>query len=220
LKGNEVPARDAALFGQFARVGLTARGFDESKLTPPQRRGLLRALEDGPKVAISALATASVNRNGWAWGTGLDNFGVNYPLRALVAGPYLGGQGEKEAMYPLRSTDADGKQLTGSVNYVIRFKKSPPVDAFWSLTVYNTADKMLVENPIQRYKFGSDTQGLKARADGSFDVLLQHEKPAGEFAPNWLPTPKGPFYMILRLYQPKDEVLSGNYALPQVEAAE
>jgi hypothetical protein len=216
LKSNAVPAQDAALFGQFARIGLTKNGFDKSKLTPPQRKGLLRALADGPKVAVSALATSTVDRNGWSWSTGLDNFGYDYPLRALVAGPYLGGNGEKEAMYPLRSTDAQGNQLAGGKNYMIRFVKAPPVNAFWSLTVYDATDKLLVENPIHRYKLGSGTKGLNVRADGSVEVRMQNAPPSGDAA-NWLPTPKGPLYVILRLYQPTDEVLSGKYELPQVE---
>ncbi len=220
LKDNPVASRDEALFAQFSRFGLTAEGFDPARLTPPQKAGLLRALADGPKVAVSALATAAVQRNGWAWATGLDHFGTNYPLRALVSGPYLGGQGEKEAMYPLRSLDAKGQQLTGAKRYVLRFKSAPPVNAFWSLTVYNAGDKMLVDNPIARYKLGSDTRGLKVRTDGSFEVPLQADKPEGEFAANWLPAPKGPFYMILRLYQPKDEVLQGNYELPEVQPVE
>lgn len=217
LKENAVPARDEALFGQFARIGLTEKGFDDSKLSPPQKKGLLRALEDGPKAAISALATATVNRNGWGWANGLDNFGANYPLRALVTGPYIGGQGEREAMYPIRSTDAVGKQLTGAMNYVIRFKSPPPVNAFWSLTVYDAKTKMLIENPIQRYKFGTDTKGSKLEKDGSMSVYLQHAKPDDEAAANWLPTPSGEFYVILRLYQPQDAVLTGGYALPEIE---
>jgi hypothetical protein len=220
LKDNPPAPRDEALFAQFARFGLTAKGFDPARLSPPQKAGLLRALADGPKVAVSALATAATQRNGWAWATGLDHLGTNYPLRALVSGPYLGGQGEKEAMYPLRSTDAKGEQLSGAKRYVLRFKSAPPVDAFWSLTVYNAVDKMLVDNPIARYKLGSDTRGLKVRADGSFEVPLQADKPEGEFAANWLPAPKGPFYMILRLYQPKGQVLEGKYELPQVQAVE
>jgi hypothetical protein len=220
LKDNPPAPRDEALFAQFARFGLTAKGFDPARLSPPQKAGLLRALADGPKVAVSALATAATQRNGWAWATGLDHFGTNYPLRALVSGPYQGGQGEKEAMYPLRSTDAKGEQLSGAKRYVLRFKSAPPVDAFWSLTVYNAVDKMLVDNPIARYKLGSDTRGLKVRADGSFEVPLQADKPEGEFAANWLPAPKGPFYMILRLYQPKGQVLEGKYELPQVQAIE
>lgn len=217
LQSNPIPARDKALFGQFARFGLTENGFDNSKLVTPQRQGLKRAINDGPKVAISAVVTATIQRNGWAWATGLDQFGDNYPLRALISGPYLGGQGEMEAMYPMRSVDSTGQALTGKKAYVLRFKKAPPTDAFWSLTVYNAVDKMLVENPIARYKLGSDTLGLKTNSDGSFEVPLQHTQPNGAFAKNWLPTPDSPFYLILRLYQPNDEILSGTYQLPQVE---
>jgi hypothetical protein len=220
VKDNDVPKQDAALFGQFARIGLTKDGFDASKLSEAQKDGLLRAMQDGPKVVISSLETSLVQRNGWGWATGLDNFGYDYTLRALVAGSYLGGQGEKEAMYPMRSTDAKGDQLEGSKRYMIRFDSAPPVGAFWSLTVYNASDKMLVENPIQRYKLGSDTPGLLIKPDGSFEVPLQHDKPEGEFSANWLPTPDGSFYVILRLYQPSDEILSGQYELPQITPVE
>jgi hypothetical protein len=79
---------------------------------------------------------------------------------------------------------------------------------------------MLVENPIQRYKFGSDTPGFVKRADGSFEVYLQNERPAGKAAANWLPTPKGGYYIILRLYQPRAETLRGDWALPQIEPVE
>lgn len=218
LKENAVPARDAALFGQFARLGLTEKGFDPRRLVAPQRQGLLKALADGPKVAVSALASSTVQRNGWDLATGLDHFGTDYPLRALVSGPYLGGQGEKEAMYPLRSTDASGEQLHGEKSYVLHFPSTPSTDAFWSLTLYNAVDKMLVHNEIGRYKLGSDTPGLKVAADGSFDLYLQRDMPKGEKSTNWLPTPAGPFYLLLRLYQPQESVLSGDYVLPQVEA--
>ena len=79
-----------------------------------------------------------------------DNFGFNCPVRALVSGPYLGGNGEKEAMYPTRYTDFNGEALTGANKYVLRFAAEPPVGAFWSLTMYDAGDKMLIENPIAR----------------------------------------------------------------------
>jgi hypothetical protein len=143
---------------------------------------------------------------------------LNVPLRALVSGPDLGGQGEKEAMYPLRYSDSDGKVLTGAGGsaYTINFASPPPVDAFWSLTAYNAGDKLLVENPIGRYKVGSDTKGLVIGADSSIVIKLSHGAPSGEAAKNWLPTPDGPFYLVLRLYQPRTEVLKGEYQLPQV----
>ena len=102
VKADAIKPVDEALFAQFARIGLSRDGFDASKLDPARRKGLARALNDGPSVAISAFQSAAVQRNGWSWATRLDDFGFDYPLRALVSGPYLGGQGEKEAMYPLR----------------------------------------------------------------------------------------------------------------------
>jgi len=207
---------DEALFAQFARMGLTKEGFDESKLSPEMRRGLLRGLADAPAVVVSSFASTASVRNGWNWVTGLDNFGFNYPLRAMIAGPYLGGNGEREAMYPIRYTDSDGKILNGSNKYVVKLDREPPVNRFWSLTMYNAADKMLVENPIQRYKVGTDTQGLKKGTDGSITIAVQNEQPAEATDVNWLPAPKGDFYVILRLYQPSDAIFDGTYQLPQM----
>jgi hypothetical protein len=216
LKSTPVKPADQALFGQFARMGLTAKGFDESKLSPDMRRGLVRALADGPAVTVSSFASTATVRNGWNWVTGLDSFGFNYPLRAMIAGPYLGGNGEREAMYPIRYTDADGQVLNGKNKYLVRLTKDPPVGAFWSLTMYNAADKMLVENPIQRYKVATDTEGLKKGADGSTKIAVQNEQPDPAEGVNWLPSPKGDFYVILRLYQPSDAILDGTYQLPQM----
>lgn len=214
LKHNTIKPADQALFAQFARIGLTKEGFDASKLSEPARKGLVRGLADGPAVVVSSFASTASKRNGWDWVTGLDSFGENYPMRALVAGPYLGGNGEKEAMYPIRYTDADGTTLNGANRYVVRFEKEPPVGAFWSLTMYNASDKMLVENPIDRYKVGTDTQGLRRGPDGSIIVSIQTDEPTD--GTNWLPAPKGDFYLILRMYQPSEEVLDGTYQLPQV----
>jgi hypothetical protein len=119
-------------------------------------------------------------------------------------------------MYPTRYTDADANPLSGANRYVMRLTSEPPVNAFWSLTIYNANDKMLVENPINRYKVGTDTQGLVKGADGSISIPIQAAKPAGDNAANWLPAPQGGFYLILRLYQPTDAILNGTYALPEV----
>jgi hypothetical protein len=215
LRDNPVKPADEALFAQFSRIGLTSDGFDPSKMSSETKKGLLRGLADGPAVAIASLASTATKRNGWDWVTGLDSFGFNYPLRALVAGPYLGGNGEREAMYPIRYTDANGEVLNGANKYAVRFAQEPPVNAFWSLTMYNADDKMLVENPIGRYKVGTDTQDLKREADGAVVVSIQTDPPTDNT--NWLPAPTGNFYLILRLYQPSEEILNGTYQLPQVE---
>ncbi|HEV7308861.1 DUF1254 domain-containing protein [Ensifer sp.] len=218
LKENPVKPEDAALYGQLGRIGLTDSGFDQSKLPEATRKGMLDGLKDGPSVAYSSLTSNAVIRNGWTWATSLDNFGYKYPLRAMVAGPYLGGQGEKEAMYPTRSDDSNGKALdgrNGSV-YEVKLGSAPPVNAFWSLTIYKATDKLLVDNPIDRYKIGPTTNGLRTAPDGSITILISHDKPTGENAENWLPAPDGIFSLFLRLYQPSAEILDGAWPLPQV----
>ena len=117
-------------------------------------------------------------------------------------------------MYPTRYTNSTGAPLTGANKYTVAFDKEPPVGAFWSLTMYDASDKMLVDNPIGRYKIGTDTKGLQRNADGSFVVSIQADPPADPS--NWLPAPKGG-PVILRMYQPSEAVLNGGYQLPQVE---
>lgn len=219
LKENPVKTEDAALFSQFERIGLTKGTFDSSKLSPATKKGLLQALQDGPMVATASMATSSLvsERQGWTFAVGLDDFGFNYPLRAMISGPYLGGNGEKEAIYPIRYTDNNGEILNGNKKYIIRFKEEPPVGAFWSLTMYNADDKMMVHNSINRYKIGGDTPSFHKRSsDGYFEVPIQHEKPTGEFATNWLPAPKGDFYLLLRFYQPEDKIFSDSYEFPEM----
>lgn len=216
LQSNPIKPADAALFAQFARIGLTEKGFDPSKLSEATHKGMARGLKDGPAVAVSSLTSTASVRNGWNWVTGLDSFGYNYPLRALIAGPYQGGQGEREAMYPIRYTDSEGKALSGANRYVVKLSSAPPVGAFWSLTMYNADDKLLVANEINRYKVGSDTPGLKVATDGSITIPIQNAKPVGEAAANWLPAPNGNFYVILRLYQPSQAILNNEWQLPQL----
>lgn len=219
LKDNPIPVSDEALFAQLERIGLTKGSFDASKLPPAMKKGLEKGLQDGPLVATASFSSSSLvsQKQGWDFAVGLDDFGFNYPFRTMIAGPYLGGQGEKEAIYPIRFTDSSGEALSGKNKYSVRFNELPPVDAFWSLTIYNAEDKMLVENTISRYKIGGDTPGFTKREDGYFEIPIQHEKPAGEFVDNWLPAPEGNFYLLLRYYQPRDNVLSDDYEFPELE---
>ena len=215
MQRNDILPRDTALVGQFERIGLTKQGFDRSNLSPEQLRGLKRALEDATVVATAAITTTSTRKDGWDWAV-LDGYGFNYPLRAVHSGPYLGGNSAREALYPNTYVDSENNPLTGANRYELRFAKAPPVDAFWSLTIYNADDKMLVDNPINRYKVGSDTGGLKVNPDGAFTILIQNDEPQEADKANWLPAPKGNFNLFLRFYQPRKELLSGGYPLPRL----
>lgn len=215
MQQNHLKEVDKALVGQLERIGLTKEGFDRSSLSPQQLDQMKRSLADGKTLASAAITTTATRKDGWDWIV-LDEYGWNYPLRAVHSGPYLGGNTAKEALYPNTYVDEDGNPLSGAHAYEVRFSGKPPVDSFWSLTIYNADDKMLVDNAINRYKIGSDTPGLRVDADGSLIIPIQHSEPAGPHRQNWLPAPTGEFNLFLRFYQPREELLNGSYTLPQI----
>jgi hypothetical protein len=110
--------------------------------------------------------------------------------------------------------DADGDQLDGHHRYVLRLDQDPPVDAFWSITMYDPPDFYLVANPIDRYSIGDRTPGLRRDRDGSLTIVIQHEQPAD--TSNGLPAPAAPFRPLMRLYQPRAAVLDGTYRIPPI----
>ncbi len=142
---------------------------------------------------------------------------VSYLARALAARGGLWGNHGYEAAYPMTYTDADGDQLDGHHRYTLRFDQDPPVDAFWSLTMYDLPDFYLVANPINRYSIGDRTPGLHRDRDGSLTIVIQHEQPAD--TSNWLPAPAAPFRPLMRLYQPQAAVLDGTYKIPPITKA-
>ncbi|MGH3198960.1 MAG: DUF1254 domain-containing protein, partial [Streptosporangiaceae bacterium] len=143
---------------------------------------------------------------------------ASYLARALAARGGLWGNHGYEAVYPMTYTDADGDQLDGHNSYTLRFDQDPPVDAFWSITMYDLPDFYLVANPIGRYSIGDRTPGLRRAADGSLTIVIQHDQPAD--ASNWLPAPAAPFRPIMRLYQPQAAVLDGAYEIPPITKSE
>jgi hypothetical protein len=113
-----------------------------------------------------------------------------------------------EAMYPMTKTLANGEPLDGSKhNYTLTFAKGqfPPVNAFWSVTMYDGKSQLLIKNPINRYLINSPMlPGMKKNADGSLTLYLQKDSPGKAKEANWLPAPDGPIYLVMRLYSPKD----------------
>ena len=121
----------------------------------------------------------------------------------------LGANLPEDAVFPRATVDADGQPLTGAHRYVIRFPngEQPPVNAFWSLTMYD-AKQAFVQNPIKRYAIG-DRDKLKLNSDGSLILYIQHDSPGRDKESNWLPAPKGTFNVLMRLYWPKKAVVDG-----------
>jgi hypothetical protein len=115
------------------------------------------------------------------------------------------GNSKQEAIYPVYRIDADGQKLSGANRYSIRFAPGelPPVHAFWSLTMYELPQSLLVANPINRYLINSPMlPRLQKDADGGLTLLIQNESPGKDKEANWLPAPEGPFAMYMRLYWP------------------
>ena len=113
--------------------------------------------------------------------------------------------------------DAGGKRLDGNNRYVLHFDKgnTPPTDGFWSLSMYNELQRF-VPNAQNRFNVDSG-DALKTNADGSLDLYVQSADPGGDKQSNWLPAPKGPFTLILRVYWPKDTVVSGRWNPPGIK---
>jgi hypothetical protein len=116
---------------------------------------------------------------------------------------------------------SEGEPFHGRNRYILHFEKGglPPVDAFWSLTMYGVEEDMrgfLVKNPINRYSVGDRTKGLKYNGDGSLDIFIQHDSPGPDKESNWLPAPNDRFRLTLRAYQPRTELLEGRYLIPKI----
>jgi hypothetical protein len=146
----------------------------------------------------------------------IDDAEQAYVTRAAAARLGLWGNHGYEADYVITYVDDRGEQLTGEHRYELRLPSAPPVDAFWSLTMYDVPDYYLVANPIDRYSIGSATPGLQTADDGSITLYLQHEPPGDNKEANWLPAPQGQFRPIMRMYAPQQDVLDGAYVLPPI----
>jgi hypothetical protein len=148
----------------------------------------------------------------------------NYLVRAAAARLGLYGNDQEEALYPATQVDVNGNALDGSKNrYVIRFGKAqvPPVKSFWSMTMYGLPSQLMIANPIRRYSIGDRTSGLKSGLDGSVTIYVQTRSPGPSLETNWLPAPKGPFSLQMRMYWPRADAFTPEpYAPPPVEVAQ
>jgi hypothetical protein len=148
----------------------------------------------------------------------------NYLYRFLAAKLGIYGNSREEAIYPPYFVDADGNKLDASQHrYTLRFEKNqlPPANAFWSITMYDGQTQLLVRNSLQRYVLNSTMLEIfKFDEDGSLTFYIQNDSPGGDRESNWLPAPDGSFYLILRIYLPKPEVLNGTWKQPSLQRIE
>ncbi len=208
---------EAELYCRFARIGIDpGRPFRPAE-TPAE---VLNAIEEGAAAGLREIdeesARTTSSRELFGTREFLQN---NYLRRAVAAKLGIYGNSIEEAVYGRAHADADGNLLSGANRYVWRFERHqiPPVNFFWSATMYRLPERFLIANPIDRYSIGDRTPGLVYGADGSLEICLQQDDPDDNAQrANWLPTPAGPFEVIVRLYGPKNAVLSGRWKLPPV----
>ena len=132
----------------------------------------------------------------------------------------VGTEVADQVVYVNTAVDVDDQTLDGANDYVVYFEpgQTPPVAGMWNIAMYD--DSMLfVANEIDRVSIGSTTDGLTPNPDGSLTIYLQHTKPEGDRASNWLPAPAGTFNLTMRYYTPLAPVLTRDYKLPAVRKA-
>jgi hypothetical protein len=212
---------ETELMARFAKIGVGAgKTIDVAALSPEMKTALEQGMADGwadfenlrndveaGKVAVGDLfGTREYLKNNYL-----------YRMAGAVMGIY--GNSKQEAMYPPYGVDSEGQKLDGANKYTVRFAPGqlPPANAFWSLTMYGLPESLLVANPINRYLVNSPMlpQFVKD-SDGGLTLYIQNESPGKDKEANWLPAPKGPFVIFMRLYWPKQEALDGSWKQPPI----
>lgn len=222
MKTNPPTAQDAPIVARMAEIGLVpGQDFDPSKLGFIDRE----VMKTVPKLALVKMLEhlkKQKTTNGWLYFTaGVGNFGTDYLLRGMANALGPGWNRPQDAVYPLSEKDADGDAYNGAEHkYVIHFDKgrTPPVKAFWSLTLYDT-EFFFIPNSIDRYDL-SQRDTFVTNPDGSVDLHIQAESPGKARETNWLPAPKGKFNLVMRLYWPTQSppsILDGTWTPPPVK---
>jgi hypothetical protein len=213
---------DQPIIAQMKQIGIEpGKSFDFDKLDPAVKKALEGVPADAQQLMTWKVATLARVVNGWSMNT--DTMGVygNYYLkRAMVSQIGLGANLPEDAIYPLNLSDGNGKPLDGANSYAIHFNKggTPPVDAFWSITLYD-AEGFQVGNVLNRFTVSSWMPFL-TNADGSLDLYFQNESPGKDKEANWLPAPKGAFNLTMRIYSPQSDALTGKWSPPAVKKAQ
>jgi len=208
-----VTPEDQEIRAKLSSIGIgPGKTFDFKDLSDEHKAAVLLAMKEGDKKVDDYLESGMKDVNGWKIGAVFgdrDFYKGDWLKRAAAAKGGIYGNDAVEAVYPMARVDGEGKALDGSKHdYTLTFPTGelPPVNAFWSVTMYDGKTQLLIENPINRYLINSPMlPGMKKNADGSLTLYIQKDSPGKDKESNWLPAPDGPIYMVMRLYWPKIE---------------
>lgn len=227
LKDNPPAPADKAMVAKLAKIGIEpGKPFDAGKLGPLAKDALAivpTVAQERIKLWMKEGIVTGENRfeNGWLILGKCGSYGTDYVQRAMVTYYGLGANLTQDAVYPTSEGPSLIGTYSGEKKYVMRFPKGqlPPVDGFWSLTMYDK-DYYFVKNPLNRQSI-SARDNLKANADGSVDLYIQNENPGPDKESNWLPAPKDTFVLMLRMYWPKEKspsIVNNTWRVPGVKA--
>ena len=205
-------AEDSDVRARLATIGVgPGKTFEFKDLSPEQKAAVLQGMKQGGEKVDKLLSSGMKNVNGWKIGSPFGDrafYHGNWLLRAAAAKGGIYGNDSVEATYPMTRTDAAGEELDGSKHdYTLTFPAGqlPPVNAFWSVTMYDGRSQLLIKNPINRYLINSPMlSGLKKNPDGSLTLYIQKDSPGKAKEANWLPAPNDTIYLVMRLYWPKE----------------
>lgn len=237
---NPPPEAEADIIARYEALGLLVAGAESPYRdpSPELRQALVAGLEASTAQLEETLRAGAGTTGETGWSVSLHVFDYNldyfevgtidsdewkfsdrsaaFTMRALAARGGLWGNHAYEAAYANTYVDADGEQLDGANRYELTFETLPPVDAFWSVTMYDHPNYWLVDNAANRYSIGDRTRGLRRARDGSVTIYISREPPPRAQRANWLPAPEGPFRPILRMYLPQDAILDGTWTIPAI----
>jgi hypothetical protein len=204
---------EEAIRAKLARIGVgPGKSFSFEDLSLEHKAEILLGMKAGAKQVDEAAAAIGKEINGWRVGSAFGDrayYAGDWLVRAAAAKAGIYGNDAAEAVYPMVKALADGSPLDGSRHeYSLTFARDqlPPVNAFWSVTMYDGRTQLLIQNPIGRYLLNSPMlPAMKTNADGSLTLYIQKDSPGADKEPNWLPAPDGPIYMVMRLYWPRTE---------------
>jgi hypothetical protein len=211
---------DAAMAGWLREINMDpATGFDWDALSPAAQRGLERATTDAHRIITERMPRAVPIVNNWQLAR-LDKRISGDPVIAAAAAMLgLLWNPQEVSTYDIAFFDGAGAPLDGRNRYVLSYSPQPPVDGFWSVTMYSAENQLFVPNAIDRYSFGDRTPGIVYGADGAIDIFLQAEEPTDPVEQaNWLPAPSGLFYLVTRHYSPRAPILTGDWLPPAIVA--
>ena len=217
IQYQRLEAGDVKVLDRFAPVGIhPGKNYDQSVYDAGRWQAIREGVAEGRAAIIAQTSRIGSRLNGWDISPpNAGKWGDDYLTRAAAAWKYIYLNSPTEAIYPTANVDAAGEPLDGSKHrYTLTFSREqvPHVRYFWSLTMYNERG-FLSANPIDRYLLNSSHR-LRRGPDSSLTLYLQYKDPGGDKSRNWLPAPRGQFFVILRMYGPDREALSGPNALP------